>query len=499
MAETNAKELVQLKLRPEKASARLRRAVLDRLKALQEKGLSRPEALEALLPGVVLEPETLETLVSGLLAGGHALILGPSGTGKTLLAKAVWDLMPRDVFAVADCPVQDDPFSLIDPAFAKAVPPCPFCKANHGVARSAGASAPGGLADLGGFDPAKVRPEDVPVKRVRLREGHGFARVQGSAEVFPDNLTGSINLARLEQIGDPTSPLVLEPGKALQAHRGLLFVDEVGKLPRGTQNVLLQALQEGIVTPAKSRETFPADLVAITTTNVRDLAMVTEPLSDRLAHVVVPLPRTHKSNRRIVELGLAGEQAMPIPGPYRDAAVELMMQWRAKGPGTEDLAEVASNRTLVEMLRRAGGYALLEGDAHVDPQDFRRGARDAMRGRVRARSPEEFASNQAVVSDFVEKAWPEAARKGANAYWCRFFVGELKEDKAEGTRVLEAVRQAMAGDVTELGSAIRQGGDPKVRRFAQFVQGAEGVDHDDLVERLPAVVHALEDLGAFKD
>lgn len=490
MAETTAAELVQLGLRPERASARMRRAALERLQALRSKGLSRPEALEELLPGVVLEPEVLEVLASGLLAGGHALILGPSGAGKTLLAKALWDLMPRDVFAVADCPVQDDPFSLIDAAFAKAVPACPFCKANHGGA--------GSVQSLGDFDPARMRPEDVPVKRVRLREGHGFARVQGSAEVFPDNLTGSINLARLEQIGDPTSPLVLEPGKALQAHRGLLFVDEVGKLPRGTQNVLLQALQEGIVTPAKSRETFPADLVAIATTNVRDLALVTEPLSDRLAHVVVSLPRTHRSNRRIVEFGLAGDLPIPILGPYREAAVELMMQWRAKGPGTDDLAEVASNRTLVEMLRRAGGYALLEGDAHVDPQDFRRGARDAMRGRVRGRSPEEFERNQKVVTDFVEQIWVEAGRKGANAYWCRFFVGELKEDKAEGLRVLDAVRQAMAGDATQLAAAVRQGGDAKVRRFAHFVQDAEGIDHDEVPERLPAVVHALEELGAFQ-
>jgi len=40
--------------------------------------------------------------------------------------------------------------------------------------------------------------------------------------VFPDNLTGTLNLRKLEELGDPTSPLVLEPGKLLQANRGVL-------------------------------------------------------------------------------------------------------------------------------------------------------------------------------------------------------------------------------------------------------------------------------------
>lgn len=481
---STARDLVQANLEPERASDRLRRAILARLGELKQQGMATDEALEALLPGVVLEKETLDVLISGLLAGGHALILGPSGTGKTLLAKALWDLMPREVFAVADCPVQDDPWSLIDASFARRVPACPFCRHNHGK----------GVAN---FDPTKVLPDDVPIKRVTLREGHGFARVQGSAEVFPDNLTGTINLARLEEVGDPTSPLVLEPGKALQAHRGLLFVDEVGKLPRGTQNVLLQALQEGIVSPAKSRETFPADLVAITTTNVRDLGMVSEPLSDRLAHVMLPLPRTHRSNRRIVELGLGPDKAN-VPGPYRDAAVELMMRWRAKGPGTDDLAEVASNRTLVEMLKRAHGYSLMVGDPQLGPQDLKRGARDAMRGRVRGRSPEEFERNQKAVDQFVEAAWAEASKLGANAYWCRFFEAELKEDKAEGLRVVQAVRDAVAQGPQAVAQASRQGGDARVRRFAQFVQGQEGLDREDGLARVGPVFTALEDLGAFK-
>jgi Mg-chelatase subunit ChlI len=111
-------------------------------------------------------------------------------------------------------------------------------------------------------------------------------------------------LHKLEEIGDPTSPLILEPGKLLQANRGLLMIDEVGKLPIGTQNVLLQALQEGIVSPAKSRQTFPAKFIGITTSNIQDLDNINEPLNDRLSNIYVGFASNHEANRTIIELAL---------------------------------------------------------------------------------------------------------------------------------------------------------------------------------------------------
>ncbi len=217
------------------------------------------------------------------------------------------------------CPVLDHPLSLVDRAVAARFPPCPICRRRF---------APGG--DIAKFDPAVVDPARVPAEFTILREGYGFARVQGSSEVFPDHLTGNINLRKLEEVGDPMSPLVLEPGKLLQANRGFLLVDEIGKLPLGTQNVLLQSLQEGTVTPSKSRETFPGLFVAVATSNLADLDNINDPLSDRLTSLHIGFNDRHADNRRIVEVGRAADPEIYVPEILVDAGIRVIEAWRLR-------------------------------------------------------------------------------------------------------------------------------------------------------------------------
>jgi len=456
MAGLTAQDVLNSGMKPMTPGEKLRAETLTMLEALRGRGLDEEMVLQALFPRTILPRETLETLVTAMISGANTLLFGPPGSGKTSLAKDLWALFPKKVHSVADCPVQDDPFSLVHEKFSTIIPPCPYCKMKHGGVK---------LGELREFRAKDVDPSKVPVMEGQLREGHGFARIQGSSEVFPDNLTGSINLHKLEEVGDPTSPLVLEPGKLLQANRGLLIVDEVGKLPLGTQNVLLQALQESTVSPAKSRETFPAAFVAVSTSNLSDLDNINEPLSDRLQNIYVGFNREHSKNRLIVELALAGRPVDALfPSMFLDTSVYMVEDWRRSSGEIFELSEVGSNRTMIDIVLRAEAYAVLTGGKAptVTLDNLKRGTLDAMLGHIRARSGDSYSQDERTVHDFLKKQFGEGLFRASLEYWCTFFAEVLKRDKSEAKRIIEE------GKIVSKVSLPDRSKFPKFSRFAEY-------------------------------
>ncbi|EQD40605.1 magnesium protoporphyrin chelatase, partial [mine drainage metagenome] len=109
-------------------SEQFRDEILRRLDASRRQGLDRPQALRALFPRTVLPTTTYDDLVTALVAGSHLLFFGPSGAGKTNLAKELWSIFPKEVWAVDGCPVLDHPLSVATDAGAARFPPCPICQ-----------------------------------------------------------------------------------------------------------------------------------------------------------------------------------------------------------------------------------------------------------------------------------------------------------------------------------------------------------------------------------
>lgn len=483
--------MVEQGIKPETPSAHLSRLLRMKIMNLRKEGLDNETLLQSLYPNTILDYNALESLTVNLVAGNNILFFGPPGSGKTNLAKDVWDMFPKEIFAVEGCPVQDNPHSVFNPDFSKLVPPCPFCKSKYG-----------GLSyeEVGDYDPSLVDPKGVPVRRMILREGHGFARIQGSPEVFPDNLTGTINLQRLEQIGDPTSPLVLEPGKLLQANRGLLLVDEVGKLLRGTQNLLLQALQEHIVSPAKSRETFPASFIAVCTSNLDDLDNINEPLNDRLSNIYVGFNKEYWKNRKILDIALGKRsRSVFIPEVFLKSSILLTDAWRTASGEIYELSEVGSNRTMIDIITRAEAYAGVNNRRMVGLKDFEKGALNAMLGRIRARGGDSYSHNKDRIESFVSKHLNPKLREAGRQYWCMFYKEVLKEDKPEGKRVLEECQRILKKPELAKGALREDSSFKKYRKFGKYMTKQEHYTSDMNDEEIAfAVFSILASLNIFE-
>lgn len=471
----NARELADSGYVPMTAQGALAHEIIQRMKDLKGKGYSQNEAMSLLFPTTIVDRNVLESFIAALVGGSHTLLFGPSGTGKTSLAKELWDLFPKEVYAVKGCPVQDDPMSVVDPTHWKRAKCCPSCELRFGTPEK-------------DFDPRDVDPSKVPVEVITLKEGYGLARVQGSSEVFPDNLTGVYNLHKLEELGDPTSAQVLQPGKLLQANRGLLLVDEVGKLPLGTQNVLLQALQEGIVTPAKSRETFPAGLVAISTSNLRDLDAINEPLNDRLSNIYVDYIKDHMKNRSIIDVSLSKEvQGVFFPEIYLHTAVFIVESWRDLSVDIPELSEVGSNRTILDTISRSIAYSEISDEKTVSKESFEKGVRDALYGRIRARGGDSFLRNEEIVREFLEGNLDLSIERGFRIYWCTFFKRDLDSSVSRAEKL-----------VRSMGSGtIPKGGDGDLlREFILKMEKNRGpLEEEEMIGLVASIMNTMKDFG----
>lgn len=315
---------------------------------------------EELFPDIFGLDMEKRRFVETLITGKGSLLTGEYGVAKTDLAKHVLSLLneyyaTKPVYCIDTCPVQEDPMILLhamshpDQNQNNSNPePCPICK--HLIREAAG------------------DPSQIGVRRLdQLVEGTGFARVQGGGDVLPEEIIGTYNLLKLAQIGDPFDPRVFEPGKIGQSSRGLLFVDEIGKLPETAQHALIQAAQESMVTPAKSRETFPVDFLLVATTNPIDEEYICGAVRDRLISLKIPMVGLEDEIRIVQKEIDKLKPRVYVPKVFLKLAVEVVRTLRGDerleiGPRTSiNAGLIGRSSALLEGLNVAGFCNVKEG------------------------------------------------------------------------------------------------------------------------------------------
>lgn len=302
------------------------------------------------------------------------LIRGEKGTGKSTAARALAEVLP-DIDVVDGCPFNLAPEeSGSDLCGVCTVSDCGFKSASGGQVIS---------------HPAPVRVVELPV---------------GATE---DRVVGAIDLERALKEGEKH----FEPGILAQAHRAILYVDEVNLLEDHVVDVLLDSAAMGVNTVEREGVSFshPARFTLVGTMNPEEGELRPQLLDRFGLCVLVEGLRSADERVEIMERRLLFEQSPEVFAQRYDGesleltekisqARDLWPQVVAERPIMLQIAQAClqvgtdGHRGDIITLKTAKTLAAWAGRTNVEPEDINKALELVLPHRVRRKPFEEVAS-----------------------------------------------------------------------------------------------------------
>ena len=235
--------------------------------------------------------------------------------------------------------------------------------------------------------------------------GQDVVFVEGNAELTPARLVGSYDPAAVMAEGYVPGSFVDGPLLTAMRGSGLLYLEELNRIPEETLNVLITVLTEGeIVVPRLGAVRATAGFRLIAAMNPFDAigtARVGQAIADRMCRVV--LGYQDEAAERAIVTAVTGAEPRPVA-----LAVRLVRDTRVH----RDLRTGSSVRGAIDLVLLLGGLLRLRGSVGLDDATARETARDALHaalsGRIRVTEGVER-TPEAVLDEILDQVWPPDA------------------------------------------------------------------------------------------